>query len=99
MTKLFNNQTSETPKCNKLIDIAIQLKESGKGEFSIETGKFGEDFIGIRLGNRMTWHWFELDFKHDYPYFRERYSMYSGQSVKGFNIKYNFLTKIGYYKD
>ena len=99
MTKLFEKQTSLTPKCNKLIDIAIQLKESEKGEFSIDTDAFGKDSIGIRLNNSFCWHWFEVDLKLDIVFFEYRYSISTGQKARGFNIKYNFLDKIGFYED
>ena len=98
-TKLFENQSSKTPKCNKLIDIAIQLKELGKAEFSIDTDEFGKESIGIRLNNSFCWHWFELDFELDILFFEYRYSISSGQKARGFKIKYNFLDKIGFYNN
>ncbi len=96
---LFANQTSETPKCNKLIDIALQLKESGKAEFSTSTNDFGRHTIGIRLHNSMVWYWFEFDFLNDLVFFEKRYSMNTGQETSGFRTGFKFLRKLGFYKN
>jgi len=96
---LFANQTSETSKCNKLIDTALQLQESGKAEFSTSTNDFGCDTIGIRLHNSMVWYWFELNFEYDQVFFEKRYSMNTGEETSGFRTGFKFLRKLGFYKN
>lgn len=98
MTKLFNNQTSETTKCNKLIDIAIQLQESGKASIDKTTNRFGEDCIGIRLSNSAQWFWFSLQWEMNTVFFEERYSTNTGKTSRGFRTGFNFLEKIEFYQ-
>lgn len=94
---LFAKQTLETTKCNKLIDIAIQLKELGTGEYATSTNEYGDDTIGIRLNGSASWYWFELRFNFDFLYFTNRYSVTTGKSDRGILSKIKFLRKIGYY--
>lgn len=98
MTKLFNNQTSETSKCNKLIEIALQLQESGKASIDKSINFIGEDCIGINLNNSAQWFWYALDWENDYIRFNQRYSTNTGKTTKGFRTGFNFLEKIEFYK-
>ena len=95
-------QYSHSPKCNKLINIANQLKEQGKATIEFRAGsinRLGYDMIGINLSNSAQWFWFELHPGYDAVSLYERYSTSTGKSSLGFNISYNFLNKIGFYKD
>ena len=96
---LFKNQTSETTKCNKLINIILKLKESEKAEYATSTNEYGDDTIGIRLNGSASWYWFELRFNYDFLYFTNRYSVTTGKSDRGILSKIKFLRKIGYYND
>lgn len=98
MTKLFDNQTSATKKCNKLIDIALQLQESGKASIQTLKNKFGEDCIGINLNNSPQWFWYSLNYEMDNVFFQERYSTNTGKSTTGFRTGFNFLEKIEFYQ-
>jgi len=99
MTKLFKNQSSKTPRLNNLINIAINLKETGKGEFDTKTNEYGENFIGIRLNNSVCWYWFELLFDYDLKKFTKRYSMTTQKFDKGVSSQVLFLQQLGYYND
>ncbi len=95
-------QNLRSPKCNKLMNIANQLKEQGKASVEFKPSsinRYGLDMIGIRLSNSAQWYWFQLDFGYDAISLFERYSTNTGKASRGFNISYNFLNKIGFYKD